>query len=164
MGLFDFVKKAGMKIFGVEAQEPKREATVAAGPHKNPALAAALAKFVKDLGLEVDGLAIEVEDDLAIVSGKVASQSTKEKVVLAVGNVEGIGRVDDRLEVEVPEPPAVFYTVQAGDNLSKISKQHYGSANKYMKIFEANKPMLKDPDKIYPGQVLRIPPLPEATH
>lgn len=164
MGLFDFVKKAGMKIFGVEAQEQKAEAPLPAGPRKNPALAAALTKFVKDLGLEVENLAIEVEEDLATVSGKVASQSTQEKVVLAVGNVEGIGRVDDRLVVEAPEPPAVFYTVKSGDTLSKISKQHYGSANKYMVIFEANKPMLKDPDKIYPGQVLRIPPLPEAAH
>ena len=52
---------------------------------------------------------------------------------------------------------STFYTVQSGDTLSKIAKEHYGSANKYMVIFEANRPMLTDPDKIYPGQSLRIP-------
>jgi nucleoid-associated protein YgaU len=50
------------------------------------------------------------------------------------------------------------YTVEKGDTLSGIAKKMYGNANKYPQIFEANKPMLKDPDKIYPGQVLRIPP------
>ena len=49
------------------------------------------------------------------------------------------------------------YTVEKGDTLSRIAKEMYGDAGKYPAIFEANKPMLKDPDKIYPGQVLRIP-------
>jgi nucleoid-associated protein YgaU len=59
-----------------------------------------------------------------------------------------------------PAPASVFYTVKKGDNLSTIAKEQYGNASKYMVIFEANKPMLKDPDKIYVGQVLRIPPKP----
>jgi nucleoid-associated protein YgaU len=54
-------------------------------------------------------------------------------------------------------PAARTYTVQGGDSLSKISKQFYGDANKYMKIFEANKDKLADPDKIKPGQELVIP-------
>ena len=69
----------------------------------------------------------------------------------------GVARVDDQLVVEVPEPEATLYTVKSGDSLSKIAKAHYGDAMKYPVIFEANKPMLKDPDRIYPGQVLRIP-------
>jgi nucleoid-associated protein YgaU len=73
--------------------------------------------------------------------------------------VEGVGQVDDRMTVEHTEPPAQFYTVKPGDSLSKIAKEYYGDAMKYPVIFEANKPMLKDPDLIYPGQVLRIPPL-----
>jgi len=60
--------------------------------------------------------------------------------------------------VETPEPEAKFYTVVSGDSLSKIAKEYYGNAMKYPVIFEANKPMLSHPDKIYPGQVLRIPP------
>jgi nucleoid-associated protein YgaU len=78
-------------------------------------------------------------------------------VVLAVGNTSGVARVDDRMEDAAAAPEAVMYTVKSGDSLSKIAKAHYGDAMKYKEIFEANKPLLKDPDKIYPGQVLRIP-------
>ena len=78
-------------------------------------------------------------------------------MILSVGNIEGIAQVDDRMEVEEPKPEAQFHTVAKGEWLSKIAKKYYGNANKYMVIFEANKPMLKDPDLIYPGQVLRIP-------
>lgn len=101
------------------------------------------------------------DGDHVVVSGVAESQSEREKVILTVGNVAGVATVDDRMTVsaEAPEQEAVFYEVKKGDTLSKISKEHYGSANKYMVIFEANKPMLKDPDKIYPGQMLRIPPL-----
>ena len=80
-------------------------------------------------------------------------------MVLAVGNVIGIARVDDRLEAKKKAPEAQMHTVVSGDSLSKIAKKYYGDANKYNLIFEANQPMLKHPDKIYPGQVLRVPPL-----
>jgi nucleoid-associated protein YgaU len=83
---------------------------------------------------------------------------TKEKIVLCCGNVSGVSKVNDNMSVDQSEPEATYYTVVSGDTLSKISKNNYGDANKYMKIFEANKPMLADPNKIYPGQVLRIPP------
>jgi nucleoid-associated protein YgaU len=86
-------------------------------------------------------------------------QATKEKVVLVVGNSQGIATVDDQMSVEHIEPEAQFHTVVSGDTLGKIAKQYYGNAMKYPVIFEANKPMLKDPDLIYPGQVLRIPTL-----
>lgn len=121
-------------------------------------LAAAIVQHVQGLGLEVADLSVRVDGDVATVSGKVASQETREKVVLTAGNVQGIAQVDDRLEVETPEPEATMYTVQSGDTLWKISEEHYGDGSKYTVIFEANKPMLSDPDKIYPGQVLRIPP------
>ena len=78
-----------------------------------------------------------------------------------MGNVAGVAQVDDRIVVEAPEPEATFYTVVGGDTLSKIAKEHYGDAMKYPVIFEANKPMLTDPNKIYVGQVLRIPPAAE---
>jgi nucleoid-associated protein YgaU len=76
-----------------------------------------------------------------------------------IGNTQGVARVDDQMTVETPEPEATFYTVERGDTLSAIAKEHYGDATKYPVIFEANRPMLEDPDRIYPGQVLRIPPL-----
>ncbi len=82
----------------------------------------------------------------------------REKIVLALGNVKGIASVVDGLEVEKPAEPATFYTVVKGDNLTRIAEEHYGDGTKYPAIFDANRPMLSDPDKIYPGQVLRIPP------
>jgi nucleoid-associated protein YgaU len=153
MGLIDFVRTAGEKIFGggEAAAATKDEAVLSKR-------SSSLEEHVRKQGLAVDDLKIKLADDVAHVKGKVATQELREKVILAVGNVEGIARVDgDRLEVVTPAPEARWYTVVKGDNLSKIAKQHYGDANKYPAIFEANKPMLKHPDMIYPGQVLRIP-------
>ena len=118
----------------------------------------ALESEVKSLGLPVEDLKIKVADQTAYVKGKVPTRADAEKVCLACGNVAGIAKVEDRLDVTNPAPEAKYYTVVKGDTLSKISKEQYGDANKYQKIFEANKPMLSNPDKIYPGQVLRIPP------
>jgi nucleoid-associated protein YgaU len=158
MGLIDFVKNAGRKLLGKE--EEKEVAKESPGLIKMRR-EKALAKAVRDLGLQVENLGVSLNGDVATITGKVDSQADREKVALAVGNTEGIARVDDRLEVEAPEPEATFYTVVSGDTLSKIAKQHYGNAMKYPVIFEANRPMLSDPDKIYPGQVLRIPPIQE---
>jgi nucleoid-associated protein YgaU len=91
----------------------------------------------------------------------VPDQATKEKVVLALGNVAGVAAVEEAVTPETAEAEAVMYTVKKGDTLSAIAKAHYGEGAKYMAIFEANKPMLKHPDKIYPGQTLRIPPEPK---
>ena len=118
-----------------------------------------LEETASDLDLHVEGLSIFIDDDAATVSGMASDQATKEKVVLVVGNTQGIAQVDDQMEVEVQEPEAIFHTVVSGDSLSKIAKKVYGNAMKYPVIFEANKPMLSHPDKIYPGQVLRIPAL-----
>lgn len=163
MGLIDFVRDAGAKLFGgdkeAEKAKPKPQSGAAPGPvTMDDVRAKALAKAVKDHGLVVEGLAIQVKGERATVRGKVADQATREKVCLVCGNTASIAQVDDQLEVQNPEPPAQFYTVVKGDTLSKIAKQHYGNANKYPVIFEANKPMLKSADLIYPGQVLRIPP------
>ncbi len=109
-------------------------------------------------GLKVEDLSITFQDSVATVSGQVENQVEREKVILVVGNTQGVAQVDDRIQV-IPESQATFYTVKSGDTLSAIAKTHYGNAMKYPVIFEANRPMLKDPDRIYPGQVLRIPPL-----
>jgi nucleoid-associated protein YgaU len=153
MGLIDFVRAAGEKIFGTSeaAASPTQDETVLSKR------ATALEEHVGKLGLPVEGLKIKVADDVAYVKGKVPTQADGEKVVLAVGNVAGISKVENRLDVTSPQPEARWYTVVKGDTLSKISKEMYGDANKYPQIFEANKPMLSHPDKIYPGQVLRIP-------
>ncbi len=92
------------------------------------------------------------------MTGTAPDQATREKILLAAGNVAGVAEVENRMTVARAEPEAQFHTVVRGDTLSAIAKQFYGNANKYLAIFEANKPMLTHPDKIYPGQVLRIPP------
>ena len=150
MGLFSFIKAAGAKIFGKNTENTEEA-------HQNRVKS--LYEVVNDLALEVEELDINLDGDTVIVAGKVDSQAEKEKVILALGNVNGVAQVDDRLIVETPEPEAVFYEVKKGDSLSKIAKVQYGDAMKYPVIFEANKPMLKDPNLIYPGQVLRIPPI-----
>jgi len=161
MGIFDFVASAGAKLLG------KDEEAAAAAPTPtidvNKVRAVALTRLVKDSKLPVQDLAITVNGDRATVRGTVPDQATREKVVLCCGNAATIASVDDQLTVAqeaaaAKEPPSQFYTVVAGDTLSKIAKQYYGNANKYQAIFEANRPLLAHPDKIYPGQVLRIPP------
>jgi len=163
MGLFDFVKEAGKKL-GFGDDEPAAKPAAPAGPSAADMKKAAdrrramgMVKMIGELGLGVEELSIRVDDDTVTVGGTAATQADREKIVLACGNVVGIARVDDQMEVAAPK--ATFYTVQSGDSLSKIAKAHYGDPMKYPVIFEANKPMLEHPDKIYPGQVLRIPPV-----
>ena len=157
MGLFSFLKNAGAKIFGKkEAKEATVTMTEAELKQQRLNL---LSSVIGSLELPVENLSIELDDDTVTVYGEADSQADKEKVILALGNVEGIAAVDDRISVVDPEPEAQFYEVKSGDSLSKIATQFYGDYGKYPAIFEANKPMLSDPDKIYPGQVLRIPHL-----
>ncbi|MEL6942705.1 MAG: peptidoglycan-binding protein LysM [Bacteroidota bacterium] len=164
MGLFSFLKNAGSKLFS--KNEKDREGTTTDGISEEVARDQKinLLKSVADtIGIDVQNLEVELtgeESDVVVVYGQVETQEDKEKLILALGNVAGIAGVDDsNITVEKTEPEATFYEVKKGDYLSKIAKEVYGDAMKYPVIFEANKPMLKDPDLIYPGQMLRIPPL-----
>ncbi len=165
MGLFSFIKEAGEKLFGKgeakAAQEAvNQEASAENVARLNKAAADAIAEYIRTMNLSVDGLNVEFDgaSHAVTVSGQAADQATKEKVLLCCGNVQGVASVNDMLTVADgggDEPQ--IYVVQSGDTLSKISKEYYDDPNKYMAIFEANKPMLTHPDKIYPGQALRIP-------
>ena len=166
MGLMSFIKEAGEKLFGVgEAKAAEAAVKSAPTPENVAAMSEAAGKAIEDYigtqGLAVDSLdvAFDAPSGVVTVSGTVADQATKEKVLLCCGNVSGVASVNDLLVVNTPEPESQWHTVVSGDNLSKIAKKFYGDPNKYPVIFEANKPMLKHPDKIYPGQMLRIPPL-----
>ena len=117
-----------------------------------------LKKEVDDLGLDTTGVEIEVDDDGGVsLIGEAVSQEMKEKIILAVGNVEGVSGVNDQATSRAGGRESRFHTVVSGDTLGAISKTYYGTWRLYPEIFEANKPMLSHPDKIYPGQVLRIP-------
>jgi nucleoid-associated protein YgaU len=159
VGLIDFVKDAGKKLFGYgDEPEPSINAEQTQ-KMANQKRAMDMVQYVKGLGFMVEDIDVSVSGEIVKIAGKVDSQEMREKIVLALGNTAGIAQVNDQLEVVELAPEAVYYTVVAGDTLYKISKQHYGKGMKYPVIFEANKPMLSNPDKIYPGQVLRIPPL-----
>ncbi|MBT0729722.1 peptidoglycan-binding protein LysM [Rosenbergiella nectarea] len=144
MGLFDFVKEAGEKIW--DSVSSHDDAATKIQDH------------LKKLGIPgADKVQVNVEGDKATVSGEGISQELKEKILVAIGNVAGISNVEDNVKATDTTAESKFYTVKSGDTLSGIAKQVYGDANQYNKIFEANKPMLSHPDKIYPGQSLRIP-------
>jgi nucleoid-associated protein YgaU len=164
MGLFSFVKTVGESLAG-----------------NKPLSAEGLVEHIKALNLKIDKLFVSWDGKTCILFGTVSDQAEKENAILAVGNLTGVEQVVDKLNIAAgaaaggttvaaaapeavdpaKEPPgqteAAFCTVKSGDTLSKIAKQYYGDANKYPAIFEANKPMLKSPDRIFPGQVLRIP-------
>lgn len=146
MGIFKFARGKGKEIIA----------------DRNTVAEKAIRKEVEDLGLDDDlgnDFKVTVDGNQVKLAGKVPDQETREKLILAAGNVSGIGEVDDGLKVKSKAKvgESVFHTVKSGDSLSKIAKKYYGDALRYPDIFDANTPMLKHPDKIYPGQVLRIP-------
>jgi nucleoid-associated protein YgaU len=160
MGLLSFIADAGEKLLGTATAAPPQTASGPNVADLNRAAGAAIAKYVASQNLSAQNLNITYDgaSKTAGVTGVAPDQATKEKIVLCCGNVHSVAKVDDQLTVAQSAAPAsTFYEVKAGDSLSKIAKSMYGDANAYMKIFEANKPMLADPNKIYPGQQLRIP-------
>ncbi|OOR88278.1 peptidoglycan-binding protein LysM [Moraxella caviae] len=161
MGIFSFAKDIGDKIFNRDKKEAAPAATPDAAPSEPSAqeIANLLLARVQAQNVQIDGLKVSYngDTDTVTLSGTAKTQADRERARLAVGNVQHVETVVDNLEVQEAAEESRFYTVKSGDNLSKIAKEMYGNANDYMKIFDANKPMLSDPDKIYVGQVLRIP-------
>lgn len=147
MSTLSFLKDLGEKIISNNAQVPEQE-------HKT---ADELFDYIKKLGLTYKNIRIAATKGRVVLEGEVDTQAEAEKIGLAIGNVQGIESVDNKMRVTVSEPESQYHTVVSGDTLSKIAGKYYGDVQKYNIIFEANKPMLSDPDKIYPGQVLRIP-------
>ena len=171
MGLFSFIKTAGKKL-GIGGDDEASEA-------------AAVKKELDSFDLGTQNVEVSVEGDKCVLKGVVADQTAFEKAVIAVGNTLGISKVEaadlkvvapdsglkftqadmaDLIKASAPASEPVLYTVKKGDNLWKIAESHYGKGKgaKHTLIFDANRPMLSHPDKIYPGQVLRIPDLSEA--
>lgn len=149
MGLFSFIKNAGSKLFG--GNESPEEKAQKVKDH------------VSKYGFDLSGVHFSMNGEKVVVSGEAKNIDEKQKILATAGNIEGVDGVEDKLtlkeplKIEIPDLSKTMYTVVSGDTLSKISKEVYGDPNLYNKIFEANKPMLTDPNKIYPGQVLYIP-------
>ena len=147
MGLISFIKNAGASIFG--------------GSQDKAAPAEELKKELDKHGLDASNVKIEVDGDKVKVSGTTASTEQAEKIAVALGNTVGVQTVENDIKPTKAEPESKFYTVKSGDTLWAIAETEYGKGNggKNDVIFQANRPMLTHPDKIYPGQVLRIPQL-----
>jgi hypothetical protein len=156
MGLFEFVKEAGEAILKGDTADAESPANVQD-------------YLKKALGGKVKDLAVDMVGDMINLRGDAENEDVLEKAILMAGNIAGVGRVQtDELMVGGAAGGqgigsggggnSEFYTIAKGDSLSKISKKYYGDGNKYMKIFEANREIIRDPDLIYPGQTIRIPP------
>ena len=165
MGLLSFIKDAGEKLFGGSPAQaaPAQASAPAAAPNVaelNAKAGAAIQTYIEQQNLGLTNLAVTFDGASGTVTlaGNAPSQDAAEKAGLAAGNVASVANVDNGLQFPAGTA-SQYHDVVRGDTLSAIAKQYYGDANKYPKIFEANKPMLSDPNKIYPGQKLRIPPL-----
>jgi len=141
MGLFDFIKDAGENLFKKKGSE-----------------AAEISELLNNrFEGRLSDLKVDFNNGAVALAGKCDSFSTKEKAVLLAGNVKGVEKVNDEKLTYTPESVSQFYTIVKGDTLSKIAAKYYGKGSKYPVIFEANREVIKDPNLIYPGQVIRIP-------
>jgi len=141
MGLFDFVKEIGNKIFGSEEEAPEK-----------------IKEHIESVNPGVSNLQVSVQNGVATLSGEAESAAAMQKAVLMAGNIQGVGEVRaDNLTAPQSVEEVEYYIIQKGDTLSAIAKKQYGNANDYPKIFEANREVIKDPNLIFPGQKIRIP-------
>lgn len=141
MGFFDFMKNVGTDLFKGGKDEAKEVETL----------------LNAELGDKITDLGVEHNDGTITLTGSCVDDATKEKAILLAGNIKGVGQVNS--DTLTAPAAAEFYTIKSGDSLSKIAKQYYGDAMKYPMLFEANREVIKHPDKIYPGQQIRIPKL-----
>ena len=166
MGLFTFIKNAGSGLLkNKKARYEEKEKDDVAMRERQEGL---LEGIIEGAGINVENVDVEIEGDVVKIWGEARSEADKERAILILGNMEGVTSIDDRISVitdasaasapsSAPAAASQMYQVQPGDSLSKIAKAIYGDPMKYKEIFEANQPMLKDPNLIYPGQTLRIP-------
>jgi len=141
MGLFDFVKEIGHKLFNRDEEAAEK-----------------IKKHIEDPNPGIEGLSVEYKNGTVFLSGKAASPEAMEKAVLMAGNIKGVSEVNiDGLQAPPVQAKVEYYIIKKGDTLSAVAKQFYGKANDYPKIFEANREVIKDPNLIFPGQKIRIP-------
>ena len=146
MGLFDFAKDVGRQLFDTDA-----EAADNIREHLNIRLSG------------ISNLEVEFDDGIATLCGDCANEATREQAILIAGDVKGVEQVV-ATDLKAPPPPpeepqerVEIYEIVSGDTLGGIAKKYYGKASMYTRIHEANKELIPDPNKIYPGQKIRIP-------
>ncbi|HEY4169321.1 MAG TPA: peptidoglycan-binding protein LysM [Reyranella sp.] len=144
MGLFDFVRDIGRKIFNSDSEA-------------NDKIKAEIESSLKG----VEGLTVDFDPSSGNVKlgGQATSTEALQKAILIAGNIKGVANVGiDGMKAPPAEDQTQFYIIKSGDTLSAIARQFYNDANKYPKIFEANSEVIKDANLIFPGQKIRIPP------
>ena len=142
MGLFDFATDMGKKLFGGDDDPADK-----------------IKESIDENNPGISELSVGYKDGVVDLGGKANSADAVEKAVLLAGNVKGVTEVKiDDMVAPAPAPDVEYYTIVSGDSLSKIAKNYYGNAMDYKHLFEANREVIKDPDLIYPGQKIRIPP------
>ena len=140
MGLLSFAKSIGKKLFNNEAEAAEN-----------------ITSYIEEDNPGVDNLQVTVKDGVASISGEAKSAEALEKAVLMAGNVKGVSEVrSDDVTAPAATEKIEYYEIVSGDTLSAVAQKYYGKASAYMRIFEANREVIKDPDKIYPGQKIRI--------
>jgi nucleoid-associated protein YgaU len=141
MGLFDFVKDIGRKLFNRDEEAAEK-----------------IKKHIEESNPGIEDMQVTFSQGVVSITGKATSAEAMEKAVLMAGNVQGVSEVKiDKLEAPPVQAKVEYYLIKKGDTLSAIAKQFYGKANDYPKIFEANREVIKDPNLIFPGQKIRIP-------
>ena len=141
MGLLSFAKSIGKKLFNNEAEAAEK-----------------ITSYIKEDNPGIDNLQVTVENGVATISGEAKSAAALEKTILMAGNVKGVSEVrSDDVTAPAPTEKVEYYEIVSGDTLSAVAKKYYGKGSAYIRIFEANREVIKDPDKIYPGQKIRIP-------
>jgi len=141
MGLFDFVKDIGNKLFNRDEEAAQK-----------------IKAHIEETNPGIQDLVVEFNDGVVSLSGNADSAEAMEKAVLMAGNVKGVAEVKaDSLSAPQLQATVEYYVIKKGDTLSAIAKHYYGKANDYPRIFEANREVIKDPDLIFPGQKIRIP-------
>ena len=151
MGLLDFAKDIGHALFG----DDEAEAADSIKAHilaDNPG---------------IDNLSVTYQKGFVTLEGNSGTWDAVEKAVLMAGNVKGVGRVISNIAVAEDtraaptelggSSPGQYYEIQSGDTLSAIARKFLGDASLYPKIFAANREVIRDPDRIFPGQKIRIP-------
>ena len=140
MGMFDFIKDIGKKLFSSDEDAAEN-----------------IKKHIEESNPGIRDLNVAFSDGVVDISGTANSAEAKEKAVLMAGNVQGVSEVRaNNLNAPVVEQKVEFYVIKKGDTLPAIAKEYYGNYKEYPRIFEANREVIKDADLIYPGQKIRI--------
>ncbi|HIP40123.1 MAG TPA: peptidoglycan-binding protein LysM [Desulfocapsa sulfexigens] len=140
MGMLNFAKNIGKKLFSNVAEASEN-----------------IKSYINKDNPGINNLEVTVEDDVVSISGDAESAAALEKAVLMAGNVKGVSEVrSDAVTAPAATEKVEYYEIVLGDTLSAVAKKYYGKSSAYMRIFEANREVIKDPDKIYVGQKLRI--------